>query len=391
MTFLETADRLGARLCRDALWHGERCTWLSDFARLSDQRGDQRIAHGPVGPDVYTGVAGIALFLGSLARATGEPIYASTAQGALAQAIQIQHRVAPEFRAGFYRGWSGIAWVLGCAGRLEQALNLVRQITPAAGAESDLMNGPAGAVAALVALARAAGDDTLLELAIEHGDLLIASAQPDATGLSWPWPRAEPGGRNLTGFSHGAAGIGWALLELGEATGESRFSDAAAASFRYEQRLFDQGQGNWPDHRYAPPKFSRAWCHGAGGIGFSRLRAWQLSGDPAYRAEAEIALAAVEPGVAAPNLSGFSLCHGVAGNADLLLYAQDVLGRPAPAAAQAATVGAAHFEAQRVPWAGGLAGRDTPGLMLGTAGIGNFYLRLAQPGLHVTPLMPVAG
>lgn len=387
MTFLETADRLGARLCRDALWHGGRCTWLSDYARLSDQR----IAHGPIGADVYTGVAGIALFLHSLAKATGEPIYTRTAQGALTQAIQIQHRVAPEFRAGFYHGWSGIAWVLGCAGRLEEALTLVRQITPAARAESDLMNGTAGAVAALVALARAAGDRTLLELAIQHGDQLIACAQPDSTGLSWPWPRAEPGGRHLTGFSHGAAGIGWALLELGEATGESRFAEAAAASFRYEQGLFDPRQGNWPDHRYAPPKFMRVWCHGAGGIGFSRLRAWQVLGGPAYRAEAETALAAVEPGVAAPNLSDFSLCHGVAGNADLLLYAQDVLGRPAPAAAQAATVGAAHFEAQRVPWAGGLAGRDTPGLMLGTAGIGNFYLRLAQPGLHVTPLMPVAG
>lgn len=27
-TFLETADFLGARLCRDAIWAGNRCNWL---------------------------------------------------------------------------------------------------------------------------------------------------------------------------------------------------------------------------------------------------------------------------------------------------------------------------------------------------------------------------
>ena len=29
--FLETADRLGARICRDAIWAGGRCNWIGGY------------------------------------------------------------------------------------------------------------------------------------------------------------------------------------------------------------------------------------------------------------------------------------------------------------------------------------------------------------------------
>ena len=384
MTFLETAERLGARLCRDAIWHQGRCTWLSDLLR-----GDDRIVHGPIGPDLYTGSAGIAYFLRELASVTGEPVFARTAAGALQQTLAILSRVPPTSRQGFYCGWAGIAWVLAQAGRREEALSLVHELPPSPAGEADLVSGTAGLVAALCSLARITTERALLDLAWQHGDALLKQARVTEAGHSWHSLQPKKPQPHLTGFSHGAAGIGWALLELGTATGEARFVHAAEEAFRYERTHFSAAQGNWPDYRFKPTGFMRVWCHGAGGIAFSRLRAWQLLGDPRYREEAEIGLAAVEPVVAKPNFADFSLCHGVAGNAALLLYAETILGRSASAAIQAAQAGVAHYEEQRLPWAGGRAGRETPGFMLGLAGIGSFYLQLAERGRHPSALLPL--
>ena len=65
-SWLEVADRLASRLCRDALWDGKRCTWLTA------QFGPAGPAGPPLwraaGPDLYAGSAGIALFLGLFMR-----------------------------------------------------------------------------------------------------------------------------------------------------------------------------------------------------------------------------------------------------------------------------------------------------------------------------------
>ena len=128
-----------------------------------------------------------------------------------------------------------------------------------------------------------------------------------------------------------------------------------------------------------------AWCHGAPGIGLSRLRAWRLTGDPARLAEAKAALAttvrALEAGLAGPGY-GFSLCHGDAGNAELPLLAAEVLGEPGLAltAERVGWAGIERFGAPGLPWPCGVPnGGETPGLMLGLAGIGHFYLRLYDP------------
>jgi lantibiotic modifying enzyme len=82
-------------------------------------------------------------------------------------------------------------------------------------------------------------------------------------------------------------------------------------------------------------------------------------------------------------LDGFCLCHGVAGNASQLVYASQVLGeeRWIAAAETSAMQGAERFERSGAPWICGLAtkGNEVPGLMLGLAGIGYFYLWLADP------------
>ena len=97
--FLETAAFLGRRICRDALWAGPRCNWLGDSMEFVDNNWG--VVHRALGPDLYGGTSGIALFLAALHGATGERLFRTTAEGAIAHGA-LAHRGHPA-RA---RGWA---------------------------------------------------------------------------------------------------------------------------------------------------------------------------------------------------------------------------------------------------------------------------------------------
>jgi lantibiotic modifying enzyme len=197
--------------------------------------------------------------------------------------------------------------------------------------------------------------------------------------------------RDLTGLSHGTSGIALALIELAKVTGDERFSVVADQAIAYEQQWFSPRHGNWPDFRELAPNtpeaqwnYSATWCHGAPGIALARLRAWQLTGRPEYRQQAETALRTTSATVeaAAPAAGSWCLCHGTAGNADVLLSGAEILGEPAWSvpARQAAMRGIEMYENGDLPWPPGVTGGvDNPSLMLGNAGTGWFFLRLAAP------------
>jgi lantibiotic modifying enzyme len=137
-----------------------------------------------------------------------------------------------------------------------------------------------------------------------------------------------------------------------------------------------------------PPGCSLTWCHGAPGIGLSRLRAWALTGDEARRLEAETALSttarALDASLETGAGFGFSLCHGDAGNAELPLLAARMLGDVAQRerAERVGRMGIERYLRADAPWPCGVpAGGETPNLMLGLAGIGWFYLRLHDPAV----------
>ena len=268
-----------------------------------------------------------------------------------------------------------------------------------------MVAGSAGAIPALLGLHGLLGDGDLLDLARRHGENLLATARRHGDALSWATlPGTDPAQPDLTGFSHGTAGIAWALLELQAATGDDRFGAAAESAFRYERRYFDPQQGNWPDFRGAQTGpggatawgCSLAWCHGAPGIALSRARAFRLTGSPEARREATVAIATTERGVRQGMLNAggdFSLCHGLTGNAECASVSARLLGLGTGTGADLdlARFGAERYYADRSPWPCGVpGGGENPSLMLGLAGIGHFYLRLALPEripslLMVTP------
>jgi lantibiotic biosynthesis protein len=193
---------------------------------------------------------------------------------------------------------------------------------------------------------------------------------------------------NLCGYSHGAAGVGHALLELYAAKSDDRYRAAAESAFAYEQTWFDHA-GTWPDLRgvarvtgyQAPAPPAGSWCHGAPGIALSRLRAQRILAEPREDAATATALTKdIACGLLQREPDDFSLCHGAAGIADVLLYA-------APDDADARDLGLLGIEIQAARgFPTGIPASPTPGLFLGLAGIGLLYLRLADPTL-ATPLI----
>jgi type 2 lantibiotic biosynthesis protein LanM len=344
----------------------------------------------PLGADLYDGLPGVILFLAYLGRLTGVRRYKKLAEAALA-ALWTQFESQPPggMSIGAFDGLGGIVYLLAHLSVLWEdgalmgrAESLIAQL-PALVAQDrrfDVTSGSAGCLAVLLGLYGKTAFEPALAAARQCGDRLIAGAQPVGEALAWMNPDFGP--RPLLGFSHGAAGIAWALFLLSSQTGERRYRDAALRAVEYERSLFSEEAGNWPDLRAFPGeseqnRFQSTWCHGAAGIGLSRLRSLAHCADPRFLREIAIA--------ARSTLTyGFGenhcLCHGDLGNLEFVLAAKDLPGvaerADEPDRMAAAVVNSI---AKHGPFCANSQRVETPGLMTGLAGIGYGLLRLACP------------
>lgn len=395
-TFLDTADHIGARLCRDAIWAGNCCNWLG--WALEPIGNSWTPVYRAQGGALYDGTAGIALFLGRLHAFTRDALQKTTAMGALNQAFARIADLPRGIEPSFYSGATGIGYA---AIDLGKSISDERMIArgmevlltaseiPSDPAWLDVLGGSAGTIQVLLEAADRMDNRDLIERAVAHGQVLLRTAK--ATDEGWSWDTL-PGQtqKNLTGYGHGAGGIGCALLQLWSHTGDSHYRNAGLEAFRYERSLFSAEQHNWPDLRsmnsYAnsknQPVFSVAWCHGAPGIGLSRLAAAGIMSDPSILNELDEALlttVAACSNVSFPRSGNLCLCHGLGGNAELLLNASCLLPRRnlREIAENIGHQAIAQLRRDDLPWPCGVNGAgETPNLMLGLAGIGHFFLRL---------------
>ena len=382
--FTGAAAAIGRRLVTEAIWHEDRCTWIG--GRAGGERGDEHEA--TLDPWLYEGTSGVALFLAELHQVRPEPGARDTALGAMRHALR--HAPPAGRGLGLYVGIGGVALVAARIGRLldeeglrDAARHLLRQVGPARHDNGhDLLSGAAGTIIALLALAHEFDDSALVAAAAGLGSALVAAGRA-GPGLSW---KSDPAisRRPLTGLSHGAAGVGFALVQLGAVTGERRFGEAALQAFEYERAQFERREGNWPDLRATSrssgppvPGFMSAWCHGGPGIALSRLCGFELLGDHRCLEDAQIGLALARASLDRDVRSDYSLCHGTAGNAEIVAEGAAALGGDGAVAASAAMARGANLHGQDVSWPCGVTGHSSPGLMLGLAGIGRCLLRLS--------------
>jgi len=350
----------------------------------------------PLTMHLYDGHAGMALFFAYLGQQTGETRYTQLAEAALATLLVQAAPLTTTFPyIGGFNGWGGLIYTLTHLGALWQRPDLwdkaltfaeVATLHVAQDQQFDVIGGAAGCIGAAAALYRCTADRRLHRLIEQCAEHLVAHAQPQAVGVGWVVPNM--GGIPLAGFSHGAAGIAWALLKAADICHNPTYRNVAQEALAYERSLFVADLENWADLRNAAaegqasaqsvePTAMHAWCHGAPGIGLARLAMLDQLDDQPMRNEIEIALqSTVTHGFG----GGHCLCHGDLGNLDLLVKAATALDNAhwlAEARRRAGSILAAQAASG---WRCGVPGGvETPGLMVGLAGIGYALLRLAEP------------
>jgi type 2 lantibiotic biosynthesis protein LanM len=393
---LQIARQVGQRLATLVLRSDETIGWVGiqpvDIGRW---------APCALGVDLYNGLGGIALFLahlGVLVQAADMTDLARTTLATLQR--RVSGEAAQALGIGGFEGWGGILYVLTHLGALwddpglwDAAEAIVAWLPEAIDQDRnfDIISGAAGCIGGLLCLYRCRPSPAILATAIHCGDHLLAYAEPAAQGIGWRAGGGAP--QALSGFSHGAAGIAWALLKLFAVSGLERFRRAALEAMAFERSMFAPELQNWLDQRdrsrvtpaaaasgpHEDPAHMAmvAWCHGAPGIGMARLQTLPIVDDTLVRAE-------IATAIETTRTQGFgrshSLCHGDLGNLDILLQAQQSLGDLHLQQDIARLTAAIVASIDREGWICGVPfGVETPGLMLGIAGIGYQLLRLAAP------------
>jgi lantibiotic modifying enzyme len=424
---LKGASYIGQKICNQSIWHEDKCNWIGKTVEESFDTQNRKNIVFALGPDIYSGTSGISLFLAYLFYFTKNEIFKKNCMGAINQSISIlndQYQNS-NIRYGFYNGFIGIAYCAAKIGSLlnnnelfltglDIILNLSRDIDNSKNKRgSDIIYGNAGAIPALLDMySNFYPNEKILDLAIFLGNELLSSAIKEDTGYSWDpiLVRTGRASHNLTGFAHGAAGMGYSLLELYYQTKINEYLDGAINAFKYENHWFNKDEENWPDFRVnfrsrnsfnsdkpeiKKYNYGKAWCHGAPGIGLTRLRALQLLKTKSYEndisASVKMALKMVTSEFRTPPIENYSLCHGLSGVADLLLFSDEILkSNYRNLLLQLYFNANKDYNCKNGQWRCGIPNGETPDLMLGLSGIGYFYLRLYNPDevssiIFVTP------
>ncbi|WP_405017142.1 class IV lanthionine synthetase LanL [Kitasatospora sp. NBC_00070] len=348
--------------------------------------------------NVQHGAAGV---LALLARATVAGLPAGGAAALAADWIERRVAAEPTVLPGLHFGRSGTAWALldaaealGDQERAGRAVRSAREV-PFRWPNPDVCHGAAGAGLLQLRLYRATGDDSYLDRAADCATTLLASAEREPYGLTWPVPKGFDSvfaGAGQLGYAHGVAGVGAFLLAAGLAAEDRRALDGAAEAVRTLAATVrqDGAAAWWPQGAGDPPHVRLAhWCSGSSGVGSFLVRYWRATGDEtAHR----LALAAGQAVLDARWHSGVSACHGLAGNGEYLLDLAEATGERrfrtgAEELAGLIAARAVHRDGRLVlPDETGLS--STPAYGTGTSGPLAFLLRLRYggPRLWLDPL-----
>ncbi len=371
-SFLAWAIRLGEALAERAVpLEGGGVGWLA--AQFQPKSGLHQ--HGLIGDDLYAGRTGIAPFLAGLYRTVGEekwrnlalaalhPLEVTDDEGGRLYALALCNHLLEGSDSGNRPDLQGHSADLVADSQNRQHV-------------WGVLDGQAGKLLGLLALYEQTADGALLERAIACGDRLLAGAEE--------WQNSVTA---LGGFSHGAAGIGYALTRLYTVSGEERFLDGAAQGWAFQRSLYNAEADNWQDRRGRVPVYLDNWCNGAAGIGLAAAGSLAVLPELADVAERTGALlTTAQP----PFLD--TLCCGGFGQIECLLEMGLRLNRPAwieRATAQALV------SLRRASNVGSFALYDdlpahlfSQAFFRGVAGIGYTLLRLAGTNGETTAQLP---
>lgn len=303
----------------------------------------------------------------------------------------------------FYTGISGIIYLsiifyetTGEQDYLDTAVLLALQHMPGIlkVPEMDLLSGAAGNLLVLTHLYHYYKSATLLDGIHQLLQRIINDTRVSAQGVKWDHRKMAYD--SLTGFSHGAAGIAYALLETGRYFGYTGLYALAKAGLDYELQYYDADQASWPDLRIGQLRYNlpdahtwqlhifkagmkplNSWAHGPAGTAITYLHYAAITGDTAFEEILHNCIQRCLRDIRTAR-EDYTLCSGYAGMAIVLQeYARQYphLSEEIPAAVEQITAGAAAlYNATGSFNTFTPANREDPGLFSGRAGIGYMLL-----------------
>ncbi|MET8908922.1 lanthionine synthetase LanC family protein [Micromonospora sp. NPDC004551] len=389
--------------------------------------------------DLYAGTAGILLgcaeagAAGLLSTSDG-PVEATTGGAATASGSALD-RVAAGARDrlvhlarhepdaatmpddGLFGGWAGVAvalraWAAVSADRVALDAAAVvtariaerllrRPVDPAR--YSDVISGDAGILLALLDACDDGADGVVVQAAHLLADGLVGLAEDRPDGLHWRMLAGHE--RLMPGFSHGTAGVAYALAAAGNTLHRDDLLDTAVRAADGLLALGSHPDG-WALPLLIPPRPDRppvnfGWCHGPTGTVRLFTLLDTVDPQPRWRQAVDACLGALRDSRIPQRLypgywDNLARCCGTAGVGQLLL--DRFRATADPALLTWANVLAADVLARTVPTSTGVTWSNTehtrtppdlppePGFMQGTAGIVGWLARLAAPA--TPPVLP---
>ncbi|MBE9913637.1 type 2 lantipeptide synthetase LanM [Paenibacillus donghaensis] len=372
--------------------------------------------------NMYNGLGGYVLYLAQLTHITCDQQYREMAQQLL-NAMQ-SNKLELDKASGLHKEvtistsaflgegahvyaliYSGLLWkddtLLEIAkDRLPVLMRAIEQET-----EYDIIAGLAGCIIVLLRVYEALRDVAYLHVAQAAGERLYtlmeelnfdAGSTIDPDGLTNQQVVDNHSTTNsqvlLTGLSHGSAGLAWAFTWLARLSNNhsnqstcQQYLIMANRLLIYENHYYSEIEQNWRDLRYTDRHvFADFWCHGAPGIALARAEIMSHLEDMNLLQAQEWEFVTQDYKNALQTLlnrgnkyNSFCLCHGILGNADILLHLSKLMNDPnlVNVANDWASQAIAGFESYKS--SDRLIARlECDGLMSGTVGMGYEYLRL---------------
>jgi len=258
---------------------------------------------------------------------------------------------------------------------------------------TDIIYGAAGIGLFLLRMYDLTDNPEYLDYARYAGNWLVNQAKPASNGYKWEVSNYCP--YIYTGFSHGAAGIGYFLAELFEYTNDSQYFEYAegAGQWLIDIAVPESGGCKWWPKEGDTPSYATGWCHGPAGTCLLFMKLYQITSDNIYLTYAEMGSTWLIS-LAIPSGDGFkwphyqgspnhdiTICHGAAGIGDFFLGMFDLTNEGiyyeyAEGAAEWLKSIADTSEGG-YRWA--TFGSYYTGFSVGTSGVGLFFLEIYNP------------
>jgi len=367
--------------------------------------------------ELFNGSTGIVLFYLRMYEYCQEPGYRDICIRATEQLLQQSTVTVPAYYT-FYTGATGLVYlcikmheVTAAPYYLEQASNLVARYAQGIRTgvlQDDLLSGHAGNILLLTYLHSYTKSKEVYKMIRQLTDIMIQHARISPQGLKWGHVKMSYD--CLTGFSHGASGIAYALMQAAGYFRDEELYYLAYQALEYEMQYYDRDTNNWLDLRLTSTHIHRedihgweissfrkytsnvnSWAHGAAGIGIARLLALNTGAQPQVEQHVRYAVQRCLADTTIVRREDFTLCSGNGGIFFFLLKAAEVLRQPELRGhAQQIALQAVRYYERTGTYNNYLpAANGDGGLFSGLAGVGYMLLAALSPYREDAVLHPV--